>query len=96
MNIKLIAYLAITSNYINSCNGINSSINKQTISRCNSVPNLRMLYNTTTYTTIYSAEYNDIKKNNIISSSEYKTVIYNKNKRNTYLRTKEKYTFDNK
>jgi hypothetical protein len=102
MNIKLIAYLAITSNYINSINGVNSSINKQPLLRCNSTPNLRQLYNST-YSTIYTATHNaehtaihnDISNSNIISSSEYKTNIYNKNKRNTYLRTKERYTFDN-
>ncbi len=89
MNIKLFAYLAITSNYINSSNGINSRINKQPIFKCNSTPNLRMLYNTT-----YTTTYNDIENNNIISCDEYKTVIYNKYKRNIYLRTKEKHTFD--
>ena len=89
MNIKLFAYLAITSNYINYSNGINSRINKQPIFKCNSTPNLRMLYNTT-----YTTTYNDIKNNNIISCDEYKTVIYNKYKRNIYLRAKEKYTFD--
>jgi len=90
MNIKLFAYLAITSNYINSSNGINSRI-KQPIFKCNSTPNLRMLYNTT-----YTTTYNDIENNNIISCDEYKTVIFNKNKykRNLYLRSKEKYTFD--
>lgn len=89
MNIKLFAYLAITSNYINSSNGINSRINKQPIFKCNSTPNLRMLYNTT-----YTTTYNDIENNNIISCDEYKTVIFNKYKRNLYLRSKEKYTFD--
>jgi hypothetical protein len=93
MNIKLFAYLAITSNYINSSNGINSRINKQPIFKCNSTPNLRMLYNTT-YTTTYTTTYNDIENNNIISCDEYKTVIFNKYKRNLYLRSKEKYTFD--
>jgi len=89
MNIKLFAYLAITSNYIYSSNGINSRINKQPIFKCNSTPNLRMLYNTT-----YTTTYNDIENNNIISCDEYKTVIFNKYKRNLYLRSKEKYTFD--
>ena len=91
MNIKLFAYLAISSNYMNSINGVHSSINKQPLLRCNSVPNLRQLYNST-----YTATHNDISNSNskIISSSEYKTVIYNKNKRNIYLRAKEKYTFE--
>jgi hypothetical protein len=52
-----------------------------------------MLYNTT-YTTTYTTTYNDIENNNIISCDEYKTVIFNKYKRNLYLRSKEKYTFD--
>jgi len=98
MNIKLIAYLVFSSNYMNSIDGVNSSINKQHLLRCNSVPNLKMLYNST-YSTIYtathSAEHTDISISDIISSKEYKTVIYNKNKRNTYLRAKERYTFDN-
>lgn len=89
MNIKLFAYLVISSNYINSSNGINSSINKQPIMRCNSVPNLMQLYNST-----YTLAHNDIGNSKIISSSEYSTVIYNKNKRNIYLRAKEKYTFE--
>ena len=87
MNIKLFAYLAITSNFINYSNGINSRINKQPLLRCNSTPNIKMLYNST-----YTTTFND--NNNIISSSEYKTVIFNKYKRNIYLRSKEKYTFD--
>ena len=94
MNIKLIAlisYIAIASNYIDYVDGINSHINKPPILRCNSAPDLRLLYNTT-YTTTYTTTFND--NNNIISSSEYKTVIFNKYKRNIYLRSKEKYTFE--
>ena len=94
MNIKLIdliAYIAIASNYIDYAYGINSHINKPPILRCNSAPDLRLLYNTT-YTTTYTTTFND--NNNIISSSEYKTVIFNKYKRNIYLRSKEKYTFE--
>lgn len=89
MNIKLFAYLAISSNYMNSIDGVNSSINKQPLLRCNSVPNLRQLYNST-----YTATHNDISNSKIISSSEYKTFIYNKNERNIYLRAKERYTFE--
>ena len=94
MNIKLIAlisYIAIASNYIDYADGINSHINKPPILRCNSAPDLRLLYNTT-YTTTYTTTFND--NNKIISSSEYKTVIFNKYKRNIYLRSKEKYTFE--
>ena len=54
--------------------------------RSNSTPDLRMLYNET------SADGNK----GIISSNEYKKNIYNRYKRNPYLRSKEKYTFDNK
>ena len=54
--------------------------------RSNSTPDLRMLYNET------SADGNK----GIISSNEYKKYIYNRYKRNPYLRSKEKYTFDNK
>jgi hypothetical protein len=81
MNIKCIAYLAIASNYINSAIGVN----KQTISRCNSAPDLRALYNSTSY-----------NMNNIISCDQYKSNIYNRYKRNMYLRSKEKYSFDAK
>ena len=92
MNIKfidLITYIVIASNYIDYTDGINSRTNKPPILRCNSAPDLRLLYNTT-YTTTYTTTFND----NIISSSEYKTVIFNKYKRNIYLRSKEKYTFE--
>lgn len=54
--------------------------------RSNSTPELRMLYNETS---------TDGNKG-IISSNEYKKHIYNRYKRNPYLRSKEKYTFDNK
>ena len=89
MNIKCIAYLAIASNTINSAIGIN----KQTISRCNSAPDLRLLCNTTMYATAtpYANTYN---MHNIISSEQYKSNIYNRNKRNIYLRSKEKHFFD--
>jgi hypothetical protein len=54
--------------------------------RSNSTPDLRMLYNETSI---------DGNKG-IISSNEYKKHIYNRYKRNPYLRSKEKYTFDYK
>ena len=99
MNIKVIAYLAIASNYVNSTNGVNSRMSKHAISRCNSAPDLRVLYNTTamatatTYTT--ASAYSTYKDaNNIMSYEQYKSIIYNKYKRNIYLRSKEKYTFD--
>jgi hypothetical protein len=91
MNIKCIAYLAIASNYINSAIGIN----KQTISRCNSAPDLRLLCNATMYATAAATPYtNTYSMQNIISSEQYKSNIYNRNKRNIYLRTKEKHSFD--
>ena len=55
------------------------------LTRSTSSPNLRLLYNETSY-----------NKNTIISSNEYKNNIYNRYKRNPYLRSKEKYSFDNK
>jgi uncharacterized membrane protein len=91
MNIKfidLITYIVIATNYIDYADGINSRTNKPPILRCNSAPDLRLLFNTTSYIRTF----ND--NNNIISSSEYKTVIFNKYKRNIYLRSKEKYTFE--
>jgi hypothetical protein len=94
MNIKLIdliTYIVIASNYIDCADGINSHINKPPILRCNSAPDLRLLFNTT-YTTTYTTTFND--NDNIISSSEYKTIIFNKYKRNIYLRSKEKYTLE--
>lgn len=58
------------------------------LTRSTSSPNLRLLYNETSYN-----KNTDI---NIISSNEYKNNIYNRYKRNPYLRSKEKYSFDNK
>lgn len=101
MNIKVIAYLAIASNYVNSTIAVNSCISKLAISRSSSAPDLRVLYNTTasatamatTYTTASAySTYNDA--NNIMSYEQYKSIIYNKYKRNIYLRSKEKYSFD--
>jgi hypothetical protein len=54
--------------------------------RSTSVPNLMMLYNETSANT----------NKDIITCDEYKMNIYNRYKRNPYLRSKEKYTFDNK
>ena len=75
MNIKLFAYLAISSNYMNSIDGVNSSINKQPLLRCNSVPNLRQLYNST-----YTATHNDISNSNsnILLHTEIAIAICNK------------------
>ena len=83
MNLKLITFVAITSGYIIYTDGINSH-NKFSILKCKSTPDLRSLYNDTSY------NYNN---KNIISCDEYKKHIYNKYKRNKYLRSKEKYTF---
>ncbi len=86
MNLKMITdvatIVAITLISIHSADGVRSP----NLMRSNSSPNLRILYNET------SADSNK----NIISSAEYKKYIYNRYKRNPYLRSKEKYTFDNK
>jgi|UniRef100_A0A6C0IAR0 hypothetical protein len=93
MNIKCIAYLVIASNYINHSNGFD----KQTITRCNSAPDLRLLCNATMYATAAATPYtNTYNMNNIISYEQYKLNIYNKKKRNMYLRSKERYSFDAK
>lgn len=86
MTNKIVSCLIVASSYINYSN----AINKPYITRCNSSPNLRLLYNTTA--TSFTSTYN--VNNNIISYDTYKSIIYNKYKRNIYLRSKEKYTFD--
>lgn len=86
MTNKIVSCLIVASSCINYSNGIN----KPYITRCNSSPNLRLLYNTTATSLTTSHEVND----NIISSDASKSIIYNKYKRNLYLRSKEKYTFD--
>ena len=85
--------MIVAFSYMNYSNGINQSINKPSISRCSSSPNLRLLYNTTTSLTTSLTTYNDVN-NNVISCETYKLVINNKYKRNLYLRSKVKYTFD--
>ena len=89
MNLKMIMVVAITLKCIHSTYGIREKT--PNLMRSTSTPNLRILYNET------SAN----KNMNIISYDEYKGNIYNRYKRNTYLRSKEKYTlekysFDNK
>ena len=86
MTNKIVSCLIVASSCINYSNGIN----KPYITRCNSSPNLRLLYNTTATSLTTSHEVND----NIISYDASKSIIYNKYKRNLYLRSKEKYTFD--
>lgn len=95
MNLKLITYLTITSSYINYSNGINSHSNKFGIFKCKSAPDLRIQYNESSYNlyTITAATNNNLNKINIISCDDYKKNFYNKHKRNSYLRSKEKYTF---
>jgi hypothetical protein len=95
MNLKLITFLAITSIYINLSNGINLHYNKVRIFKCKSSPELRMLYNESSYKlyTIAESVNNNLDKIYIISSDEYKKNVNNKYKRNLYLRSKEKYTF---
>ena len=84
MNTRYIAYLVITSNYLNYTNGINSQIDRLPIFKCNSEPELRLLYNTSFYTS-YPANHD-----------KYKAIIYNKYRRNIYLRAIEKYKYDDK
>lgn len=60
--------------------------------RCNSAPNLIALYNTTDYTATYTATYD----NKVMPYNKYKSLIFNRYKRNIYLRSKEKYTFAEK
>jgi hypothetical protein len=87
----MIMVVAITLKCIHSTYGIREKT--PNLMRSTSTPNLRILYNET------SANKNN--NMNIISYDEYKGNIYNRYKRNTYLRSKEKYTlekysFDNK
>lgn len=92
MNARYIAYIVITSNYLNYTNGINTHINKVSIFKCNSEPELRLLYNTSFYTS-YTSNINNI--NNIPTySDKYKAIINNKYRRNIYLRAIEKYKYD--
>ena len=86
MNARYIAYLVITSNYLNYTNGINSHINKVPIFKSNSEPDLRLLHNTSFYTS-YTYKINNIPAN----SDKYKAIINNKYRRNIYLRAIEKY-----
>jgi hypothetical protein len=80
----MIMVVAITLMCIHSTYGIREKTPK--LMRSTSTPNLRILYNETSSN----------KNMNIISYDEYKGNIYNRYKRNTYLRSKEKYSFDNK
>lgn len=94
MNFKLITYLVITSSYINYMRAFNthSHTNKRPLLRCNSAPDITALYNTTVYTSVVSAS----ATNDIIPYNKYKSLIFDRYKRNIYLRSKEKYTFDEK
>ena len=84
MSLKMITVIAITLKCIHSIDGVRESTS--TLMRSTSTPNLRlMLYNETSTDT----------NKEIITCDEYKKNIYNRYKRNTYLRSKEKYTFDN-
>ena len=89
-----------------------SPINKRPLMRCNSAPDLNALYNTTYYMSASAASgVSDAKptkpanaasvasvskENNIIPSNKYKSIIFNRYKRNIYLRSKEKYTLGEK
>jgi hypothetical protein len=89
MTNKIASCLIVASSCINYSIGIN----KPYITRCNSSPNLRQLYNSST-TSLTTTTY-DVN-NNIISYDTYKSIIYNKYKRNLYLRSKEKYSLNDK
>ena len=90
MNFKLITYLVISSSYINYMRAINthSHTNIRPLLRCNSAPDITALYNTTIYTSVVTAT------KDIIPYNKYKSIVFNRYKRNIYLRSKEKYTFD--
>ena len=92
MNARFIAYLVITLNYRNYTNGVNSRIDRTPIMKCYSAPELRMLQNTSFYTS-YNSIINDIN-DKPINYKKYKSVIHNKYIRNIYLRSKEKYKCD--
>lgn len=92
MNLKMITFLsvfAITSRHIHYVEGVRTP----TLMRSNSTPNLRLLSNVYNET---STETTSNTNKEIITCEEYKKNIYNRYKRNTYLRSKERYTFDNK
>ena len=111
MNLKLITYLAITSGYINCSHRsmattaaatATTAATSSPLIRSNSAPDLRALCNTTLYlsasasgATLLVPEL--VKDNNkIIPYSKYKSLVFNRYKRNIYLRSKEKYTFAEK
>ena len=84
MSLKMIMVVAMTLKCIHSTYGIRESA--PSLMRSTSTPNLRMVYNETSTDT----------NKDLITCDEYKKNIYNRYKRNTYLRSKEKYSFDNK
>ena len=73
--IKVLVLAVIITNYV-------FITNRRPILKCNSAPNLALIYNTTNC------------NNDIISCCEFKSVIKNKYRRNMYLRSKEKYNYD--
>lgn len=81
MSLKMITFLSVFAITSHYTDGVLTP----TLMRSNSTPNLRMINNETTS--------NNNKE--IITCEEYKKNIYNRYKRNTYLRSKERYTFDN-
>jgi hypothetical protein len=94
--IRYISYLVITSGYHNYARATqhsqHSHINKRPLMRSISAPNLTALYNTTSHTATYTATYD----NKIMPYNKYKSLVFNRYKRNIYLRSKEKYTFAEK
>lgn len=72
-------------------------VRKPNLMRSNSTPDLRIpLPHSRIPLPLYNNETSTDSNKGIISCDEYKSNIYNRYKRNTYLRSKEKYTFDNK
>lgn len=81
--------------------------NRQQLTRCNSAPDLRALCNTTVYlsasgfggsggSSLVPELVKDTNNNRMIPYSKYKSLVFNRYKRNIYLRSKEKYTFAEK
>jgi hypothetical protein len=96
MNTRFVAFFVIISNYLNYANGIISQNERQQrlpIMKCYSSPDLRMLYNSTFYTS-HTISFNNDINNKPVHYDKYKSIIHNKYKRNIYLRSKEKYIGD--
>jgi hypothetical protein len=91
MNRRFIAYLMIISSYQNYAKGVDLRNERIPIKKCCSAPDLRILYNSTSYNS-YTANINDKP----VCYDNYKSIIYNRYKRNIYMRSKEKYICNDK